>query len=114
MREIRAKQRYGPGIRGFVAAFLFFLGSTVVPTLHQSFHDAHHDHEGGGLHVHDTGENDDDDDADLPVDGPAVDHHHPHGGDHRHGDGSLFHFGAALGDGGALAQHLAAIDVVSL
>ena len=93
-----------PRLRGALAVALFFVGSTLLPALHLAFHDNHHDHEGGGIHVHDhdDGDPDDDDDDDGPTSGAILDHRHPHGhehGDHEHGDGSLFHFGAALGDG---------------
>jgi hypothetical protein len=98
--------------RGALAATLFFAASTLAPGLHLAFHDDHHDHEGGGIHVHDHDDVDDDDD-DVPAGSPALEHRHPRHGDHEHGEGSLFHFGAALGDGAPATVGLVALSPVA-
>jgi len=90
--------------RGAFLAVLFFGGSTLLPGLHVAFHDNHHSHEGGGIHRHDDG---DDDDDDAPSPWGAADYGHSHRPGHDHGDGSLAHFAAALGDGVEPAASLA-------
>ncbi len=93
---------------GLVLAVQFAAAAVVLPTLHQAFHRNDHDHAGGGIHAHaDLADDHDDADDDGPEATIEAPHGHHHGLDPDHGEASLFHFGAALGDGAPSATVLA-------
>ena len=99
MRPLRSlRSRFG----AVFAAFLWLLGTVVLPALHLARHARPHDHEGGGIHYHlDTEADHDDHDDDEPGGPPTVEAPHGHG--HSHHDAGLAHFAAATGEGAATA-----------